>query len=335
MFCRDSLEDTNVPNSSSLDPGEDWIPDVTMLRRMYLDGHDANGNPWPPPLDDDLCRALGNSSKTKELLDVVPIVGAPISRSPETKSNKIMCIIYSMESRHATSIRAMRETWAPGCDGFLVFSTKSDPRIPAISVPHIGPEEYKNMWQKVRSMTQFVAKHYLSQFDWFYIGGDDLVAFPQNLKNYLATFNASEPQFIGRRFKGHKGGFNTGGAGYALSRPSLRCLVDHREDPVCEPLSHRPKEDMFTAKCLRSACNITYTDTRDAQNRERFHHYAPDFEYTYNGEVGWYENLHKEWGGVLLGKDCCSPETVNFHYIKNPAMVRYLHHYVHDCNRNL
>ena len=86
---------------------------------------------------------------------------------------KIMCMVYTMEVNHATNIRAMRETWAPYCDGFLAFSTANDPRIPAIALPHDGPEEYNNMWQKVRSIWKFVGTHYLDDFDFFFQGGED------------------------------------------------------------------------------------------------------------------------------------------------------------------
>eukprot|EP00585_Thalassiosira_rotula_P024771 CAMPEP_0196248830 /NCGR_PEP_ID=MMETSP0913-20130531/41427_1 /TAXON_ID=49265 /ORGANISM="Thalassiosira rotula, Strain GSO102" /LENGTH=48 /DNA_ID= /DNA_START= /DNA_END= /DNA_ORIENTATION= len=47
-----------------------------------------------------------------------------------------------MEAAHSTRIRAIRETWGGGCDGFLAFSTKSDPRLPTIHLEHDGPEEY-------------------------------------------------------------------------------------------------------------------------------------------------------------------------------------------------
>jgi len=327
-----------MAKNTSLDPGEDWVPDVTMLRRMYLDGYDADGNPWPPPLGDDLCQALNDSRAEKQLLDVVPIIGEPISKTPETKNNTVLCMLYAVENVHATRIRAIRKTWAPACDGFLVFSTKSDSRIPAISIPHRGREEYRNMWQKIRSIWKFVGKHYLLDFDWFYIGGDDLVAFPQNLKKHLGTYNSSQPFFVGRRFKPKPAkedfGFNTGGAGYALSRPSLQCMLDHIEEPVCRPKTKTSQEDVMTAKCLEKACNITYSDTRDEQNRERFHHFDPKVEYTYKGKSWWYTKYIRAWP-ILLGKDCCAPDTVNFHYIKSPAMVRYLFHYVQTCNRQV
>jgi len=182
--CRDSLQDFGtapqrpgfVPNhpynGSSLEDNPEkaaaqasvveWIPDVTVLRRMLKAGKDEHGNPWPPPLvtetDRELCEEIGDSGERKNdqnsiLLNAVPIRGMPLLlESPslfETKKMKrqprILCMVYTMEVNHHTSIRAIRETWAPGCDGFLAFSTKDDPRIPAISLPHDGKEEYKNM----------------------------------------------------------------------------------------------------------------------------------------------------------------------------------------------
>lgn len=58
---------------------------------------------------------------------------------------RLMCLVYTMADAHANRIRAMRETWAGGCDGFLAFSTESDPRLPAISLDHEGPEAYENV----------------------------------------------------------------------------------------------------------------------------------------------------------------------------------------------
>lgn len=336
--CRDSPQDLA---GNDVNPGADWIPDVTMLRRMYLDGHDANGNPWPPALDDELCDSIGQFGGTadgnKKVLDLVPIVGAPFDK--ESKGGKVLCMIYTMEENHATNIRAIRETWAPGCDGFLAFSTKTDPRLPAISIPHKGEESYNNMWQKIRSMWEFVGKHYQSDFDWFYIGGEDLMVIPQNLKNYLGTYDATKPFFLGRRFKGGGSGtyFNSGGAGYALSRASLQCLMEHFETPACSPDRHTSMEDVMIAQCLQNACNISFSDTRDEQKRERFHPFAPQLQYSWEhpkpGAHDWYEDYNKEWG-LLLGKDCCAPDSISFHYIKKPAMVRHLFHYIHNCNRN-
>ena len=54
--CRDLAVDwMDAPN-----PPSNWIPDVTMLYRMRLQGKDSQGNPWPPPLDSELCENIGN-----------------------------------------------------------------------------------------------------------------------------------------------------------------------------------------------------------------------------------------------------------------------------------
>ena len=53
-------------------------------------------------------------------------------------------------------------------------------------------EKYENIWQKVRSTWAYIHDIYLvgpykGQFDWFYIGGDDVFLVTENLKNYLAS----------------------------------------------------------------------------------------------------------------------------------------------------
>lgn len=174
-LCRDSKSDLVEADDSEtkhlLDAFDDtnWVPDVEMLHRMLLDGKDRHGRPFPPPLvtasNRQLCEHIGTSGGQGDenivLFDAVPIEAQPLVLTDEqhqealqrsktdggSRLPRILCMVYTMEAEHSTRIRAIRETWAPGCDGFLAFSTKSDPRIPAISLPHEGPEAYENMWQ--------------------------------------------------------------------------------------------------------------------------------------------------------------------------------------------
>jgi hypothetical protein len=53
--CRDSLNDWGTAPAAP----DHWIPDVTTLHRMMLAGKDANGHPWPPSLDLELCEDIG------------------------------------------------------------------------------------------------------------------------------------------------------------------------------------------------------------------------------------------------------------------------------------
>lgn len=47
---------------------------------------------------------------------------------------------------------------------------------------------------------------------------------------------------------------------------------------------------------------------------------------------GWYEQYNQEWK-PKLGSECCAPDSVSFHYIKKPAMVRHIHALLYHCNK--
>ena len=275
-FCREqpsSLEP--IPDQSQYPGDGSWIPDVEIVRRMFLKGVDASGNAFPPPLDDELCEPMGPRGQrkdiNKEMVDAVNVSIA--SDGAVVRPTRILCMVYTMAEAHPSRIRAMRETWMGRCDGFLAFSTESDPRIPAISLPHEGEEAYNNMWQKVRSIWKFVGEHYVDRFDYFFLGGDDLFVVPENLRAYLSTLGSSdEDHFVGRRFKGYgkDNYFNSGGAGYALSRGLLKKYYSALDDDRCGPHATTSMEDVKTAACLRKALQVGLTDTRDERGRERF-----------------------------------------------------------------
>lgn len=178
-----------------------WIPDVTMLRTMLIYGKDRDGHIYPAQLPKELCRDIIISSENNFTIDedkrcfreakikpTGPLNASTVTISPwnhfgvshsvpdENKTSitvpapKVLCLIYTVKNSHSTSIRAIRDTWGGGCDGFLAFSSSPDPRLPAIALQHDGPESYDNMWQKVRKIWKYVGTHYLNEFDWFFIG---------------------------------------------------------------------------------------------------------------------------------------------------------------------
>lgn len=250
---------------------KNWIPDVTMVRTMLMYGKDRDGNVFPPPLDREFCEDIavmgGKYEDTNKqclvesnIQPTGPLNATTVTIDPSNHygvagtskpiivdAPSIICLVYTMADAHSSRIQGMRDTWAGGCDGFLAFSTESDPRLPAISLKHDGPEEYDNMWQKVRSIWKFVGTHYLDDYDWFFIGGDDLFVLPHNLKTYLASLvykDKADPKtdeyYVGRRFKEWgETPFNSGGAGYAMSQATLRKLLTVIDDEVhCSARKH-------------------------------------------------------------------------------------------------
>ncbi|KAL9190971.1 hypothetical protein ACHAXT_000677 [Thalassiosira profunda] len=337
---------------------KNWVPDVTMLHKMALYGRDINGNPFPPTMSAELCENIGETGEddadaNKEGLRASQIspIGAFKSTAVTIPSNsghgdfitvptpRVLCLVYTMADAHANRIRAIRETWAGGCDGFLAFSTESDPRLPAIALAHRGPESYDNMWQKVRAIWRFVGHHYSEDFDWYYIGGDDLFVLPSNLKAYLATLAHNEdadpnttPYFVGRRYNHKKTGrWNGGGPGYALSRAALRQFLAVMDDEkICFSGETTSKEDVLISRCLRNL-GIDYVDTRDDKGRERFHTRQPGWHYNWSPAQSFWPKLQLGWT-ILQGKDCCAPDSVSFHYVKQPSMMRHLQALLYGCD---
>eukprot|EP00968_Pinguiococcus_pyrenoidosus_P021359 scaffold2769_cov253-Pinguiococcus_pyrenoidosus.AAC.2 len=258
---------------------------------------------------------------------------------------RLMCILYTTADKHYSNIRVIRETWASDCDGFLVYSTETDPRIPALHIEHEGPEEYGNIWQKVRAIWKHVHANYRSRFDFFMIGGHDIFVMPENVREYLISILGSGPNartandnfFLGHRFKTAGGDvFNSGGSGYILSRGALRTFMANVNDRSCAPNVVSAMEDVYMARCLRDTAGILPYDTRDEQGRERFHPFAPSPHFYWKPakpgqEKDWYEK-YSVWG-IGLGAKCCAPDSVSFHYLKRPAMVRHLYSLLYPCRQ--
>jgi len=60
-------------------------------------------------------------------------------------------------------------------------------------------------------------------YDWYLKADDDTFIFDDNLRLFLADKNPNDPVTFGYHFKG-RGGYLSGGAGYVLSKESLKRL---------------------------------------------------------------------------------------------------------------
>ena len=170
----------------------------------------------------------------------------------------------------------------------MVGSNKTDVSIGAVDIPHEGPEEYNNIWQKVRSMWGYIYDNYYDKYDWFHIGGDDLYLIVENLRLYLESeeIQAAQtggiylpsgdekmqtPLFLGRRFK-YLGDandiFNSGGSGYTMNKAALKLLVVNGF-PNYFPHAHTFSEDTMVARIFKKMGVHAY-DTKDEEGGERY-----------------------------------------------------------------
>lgn len=187
---------------------------------------------------------------------------------------KVLCMVYTHSERH-DRVRAIAETYGPRCDGFFAASNLTDRSIGAVHLLHEGPELYSNMWLKVRAMFEYAYDHYLQDFDFFIIGGDDYYVIAENLKylvstgNWKGPWNQSQPLFLGgslismpytrKRYCG-------GGAGYTINRLALQLLIEKLwRHPSCWPHHQASDEDRIVASCFDEV-GLKCMDTNDVRN---------------------------------------------------------------------
>jgi hypothetical protein len=192
----------DFPHKGARGPNGEWgyVHDPTIIRRK----------PWPfrvPPKEQlEIC-APRPSDDGQEGIGV--IVGAAalgdfvlthqvhvVSKKQNANKNslKIFCAIYTYPGNDPLT-DAIRETWGKRCDGFLAAShTTTIPEAATVRMPHYGKHTgglYRGLWQKVRSMIGYLYDHFLDDYDFFHISGDDTFVILENLKALL-----SSPEFV-------------------------------------------------------------------------------------------------------------------------------------------
>jgi len=133
----------------------------------------------------------------------------PIQR--KSQAPKILCAVYTHEANH-DRIQNIIDTWGWRCDGFIAASTMTDETLGVLDLSHLGPETYKNMWQKVRSLWFYVSDNYIDDYDFFWIGGDDVQLIPENLRNYLWSLRDSNSCVASGWIRTHKNPSNSSAA---------------------------------------------------------------------------------------------------------------------------
>lgn len=220
---------------------------------------------------------------------------------------KVLCAVYSHDgSEQRNRVQGIIETWGWRCDGFFVPSTKTvdDPKSDGfgsmIDLPHEGPESYKNMWQKTRSIWGYIYDNYLNDFDFFYLAGDDTHLIVENLRSFLQKWElehsstgddkgqqkrSKKPLYLGASARAGYFKFALGGGGYVVNREALRIFVEEEALETCKRSRAMSAEDRLMGRCLKhTKTGILLTGAIDEENRQLFFHGTPQFHATYGGE---------------------------------------------------
>ena len=249
---------------------------------------------------------------------------------------KILCMVYTHSGAHAR-IQAIVNTWGSRCDGFFAASNETDLSIGAIDLVHKGPEEYNNMWQKIRSMWAYAHDNFLRDYDYFHIAGDDAYVVVDNMRAYLQgeqierllhgyidtlsrphyqktkrweTMGEGQkrPLLLGIPLTKGNSLFPQGGGGYTLNREALRLIGDEK-GPLYTSLTDNvdSREDVFIASLLGEV-DTYVSDTRDEGGAFRYIPYKPA------QRVKGYSKYPSRYSiKTLGGMDLFSSETVALH----------------------
>lgn len=168
------------------------------------------------------------------------------------KQKRVLCIVLTDSTRHQGALRAIVETYAPNCDGFLAASNITEPALGALDLWSELPSNATD-WHKVRHIWKHIYNQYEKDYDFFHLCGDDAYVIPQNLIYQLSisAFEEDRPAYIGggvvaseeRPTELHCGG----GAGYTLNRVALNLYMEAWD---CHAGSNLPA-DQAMAACFR------------------------------------------------------------------------------------
>jgi len=251
---------------------------------------------------------------------------------------RILCAVYTHSAKHETNLQAAVDTWAWKCDGFFAASTVTNETLGAVDLPHQGEEKYQNMWQKTRSIWAYIHDNYVDDFDYFLLGGDDLLLIVENLRNFLAEATESNPAgandnnipvYLGSQYPMNEEEYYCSGApGYILNRVAVKRLIAEVLQ-TCWSDKEVSSEDRFLAYCLKSI-GIRCGDTADAKGQQRFHGMDPKWIAKRRRSFGLvhHRRLYDYWGskhGYKVGLDVISEQLTGYHNLRYPAFIHRLH----------
>eukprot|EP00658_Telonema_sp_P-2_P036578 TRINITY_DN26427_c0_g1_i2.p1 TRINITY_DN26427_c0_g1~~TRINITY_DN26427_c0_g1_i2.p1 ORF type:complete len:248 (+),score=34.99 TRINITY_DN26427_c0_g1_i2:230-973(+) len=158
---------------------------------------------------------------------------------------KLLCLVQTHGKQHRRA-QDIARSWGRECDRTIFFTDQVDSDLRgSLKLDHDGPENYGNMWQKVRAIWAMVAEEWAEEYDWFYMCGDDTLVFVKNLMKYLDGLSVEEPLYLGRRMMyARKTVFNSG-ASYVLNRKAVQAWRSHQNHSICNPRLRVSHEDLM------------------------------------------------------------------------------------------
>jgi len=104
---------------------------------------------------------------------------------------------------------------------------------------------------------RYVYEHYFNDFDWFIKADDDTYVIIENLRNFVSNYDSGSAIYFGSKFKLNEVTYMSGGAGYVLSRGTLRRFVQqsiasNTDTVFCKAYDNSGSEDLEFGNCVQN-----------------------------------------------------------------------------------
>ena len=207
------------------------------------------------------------------------------------RTTRILCWIMTYAANLDTKVADIRNTWGKRCNVLLIASDTEDKEHDTI--PINITEGRKHLTMKTMKTFDYIYQHHMDDADWFMKADDDTYVIVENLRYFLSQEDTNKPVHFGKRFRTAKG-YNSGGAGYVLSKEALR-RFGARKSGLCR--DDLGPEDLTMGKCMLNL-GVELGDSRDALNRSRFHCFRPGAHISSRYPTWYPTSDHEEGEGV-------------------------------------
>ncbi|XP_050544355.1 glycoprotein-N-acetylgalactosamine 3-beta-galactosyltransferase 1-like isoform X2 [Daktulosphaira vitifoliae] len=227
------------------------------------------------------------------------------------KKMRVLCWIMTNPNTHMKKARHVKATWGKRCNTLLFMSTAEEKSLPTVVLP--VKEGRNHLWGKTKEAFKYIYKNY-KNYDYVLKADDDTYVIVENLRYMLSSYDPNSAIYLGCRFKPFvKQGYMSGGAGYLLSKESVRRFVE-------EAIPNKQcRQDTGGAEDVEIV-GVKAGDTRDALGRGRFFPFIPEHHLIpgHTTPDFWYWQ-YLYYPGVE-GMDCCSDTAISFHYVSPNQM---------------
>ena len=161
----------------------------------------------------------------------------------------------------------------------------------------------------------------LAKASYVFMANDHTAIIPENLACYLKTIDPSKPAYAGRALAQKRGKsieiFNSGAAGYVITRPTLELVEKHWGTAPCDAKKSEKwlqgNPGLVLARCLQRH-GVKPVDTQHAEEGHRFHAYGPVRIATKSLD-DWYVRMNSQlpWPSY----DGCATDAISFHYVES------------------